>query len=109
LPYYTPVQLIARKLAWLVSASSHCLASQHIKGNHNTVANLLSYAGDVGEKAHPLANDYPNDMILTEPQSCIPQLIPEGFVISPAAQQDFLLCNSGPANHQIVLDSKRSP
>jgi hypothetical protein len=83
-PYYTPVQLIARKLARLVSASSHCLASQHIKGDHNTVADLLSYAGDVRGKPHPLANDYPNDTVLTERfHSCIPQLIPEGFVISP--------------------------
>jgi hypothetical protein len=32
-PYYEPVQLIAQKLACLVTASSHCLASQHIKGD----------------------------------------------------------------------------
>jgi hypothetical protein len=83
-PYYRPVQLIARKLARIVIASSHCLASQHIKGDYNTVADLLSYAGDVRGKDHPLANDYPSDRVLTERfHSCIPQLIPEGFVISP--------------------------
>jgi hypothetical protein len=72
-PYYEPVQLIARKLARLITASSHCLASQHIKGDYNTVTDLLSYAGDVRRKAHPLANDYPCDTLLTERfHSCIP-------------------------------------
>jgi hypothetical protein len=41
LSYYKPVQLIARKLAHLVIASSHCLTSQHIKGKQNTISNLL--------------------------------------------------------------------
>jgi hypothetical protein len=41
-PYYTAVQLIARRLARLITASSHCLASQHIKGDKNTVSDLLS-------------------------------------------------------------------
>lgn len=40
--YYKPVQLIARKLACLVIGSNHCLASQHIKGEQNTVLDLLS-------------------------------------------------------------------
>jgi hypothetical protein len=84
LPYYKPVQLIAGKLARIVIASSNCLTSQHIKGAYNTVANLLSYASDVRGKAHPIANDYPSGNILTERfHSCIPQLIPEDFIISP--------------------------
>jgi hypothetical protein len=78
-PYYKPVQLIARKLARLVTTSSHCLTSQHIKGDYNTVADLPSYAGDVRGKAYPLTNDYPFDTNLTERfHSSIPQLIPEG-------------------------------
>jgi hypothetical protein len=68
-PYYKPIQLIARKLAHLITASSHCLASQHIKGDYNTVANLLSYAGDVRGKAHPLAN------------KAIPSLMPMALVL----------------------------
>jgi hypothetical protein len=45
-PCYKAVQIIARKLARLVTSSSHCLASQHIKDNKNTVSDLLSFAGE---------------------------------------------------------------
>ena len=83
-PYYATVQLIARKLARLVTGSSHCLASQHIKGNKNTVSDLLSFAGDTRGEPHPLAQDFPSDKILTERfHSYLPQLIPAGFDISP--------------------------
>ena len=83
-PYYKAVQIIARKLARLVTGSSHCLASQHIKGDKNTVSDLLSFAGDTRGEPHPLASDYPSDHVLTTRfHSCIPQLIPVGFVISP--------------------------
>jgi hypothetical protein len=85
LPYYKAVQLTARRLlARLVTGSSHCLASQHIKGDKNTVADLLSFAGDTRGETHPLAPDYPSDCILTERfHSCLPQLIPASFNISP--------------------------
>jgi hypothetical protein len=83
-PYYKTVQVIARKLALLVTSSSHCLASQHIKGTKNTVSDLLSFAGNTRGEPHPLAPDYPSDLILTERfHSCLPQLIPAGFSISP--------------------------
>jgi hypothetical protein len=83
-PCYKPVQLIARKLARLVTGSSHCLASQHIKGDRNTVSDLLSFAGDTRGETHPLAPDCPSDRVLTERfHSCLPQLIPAGFNISP--------------------------
>ena len=83
-PYYKAVQLISRKLARLVTGSSHCLASQHIKGDKNTVSDLLSFAGDTRGEIHPLAPDYPSDHVLTTRfHSCIPQMIPAGFVISP--------------------------
>jgi hypothetical protein len=83
-PYYNAVQFIARQLARLVTGSSHCLASQHIKGDKNTIADLLSFAGDTRGEAHPLAPDYPSDRVLTERfHSCLPQLIPAGFNISP--------------------------
>jgi hypothetical protein len=45
-PHYKAVQLIARKLARLVIGSSHCLAGQHMKGDKNTIADLLTFAGD---------------------------------------------------------------
>jgi hypothetical protein len=75
---------IAIKLARLVIDSTHCLASQHIKGEQSTVFDLLSYAGDVRGYSHPLAPDIPSDSVLTQRFHLhIPQLIPEGFDISP--------------------------
>mgnify|MGYP002809672279 CR=1 FL=1 len=84
LVYYTAVQLIARKLATLVMDSSHCLASQHLKGSKNTVSDLLSYTGDTREEPHPLAPDNPSDAELTHRfHRYLPQLIPQHFEISP--------------------------
>jgi hypothetical protein len=82
--YYEPVQMIARQLARLIIGSTHCLASQHIKGEQNTVSDLLSYAGTARGYPHPLAPDFPCDTVLTQRfHSHIPQLIPKDFVISP--------------------------
>jgi hypothetical protein len=82
--YYRPVQMIARKLASLITNSTHCLASQHIQGDQNTVSDLLSFASDARGYPHPLAPDSPPDDILTQRfHSHIPQLIPKGFKISP--------------------------
>jgi hypothetical protein len=82
--YYKPVQLIARKLARLTTASTHCLASQHLKGEQNIVSDLLSFAGTARGYAHPLAPDWPSDSVLTQRfHSLIPQLIPQDFEISP--------------------------
>ena len=64
--YYAPVQLIARKIARLLLRSSHCLASQHIKGDDNVVSDLLSFAGNVRGYDHPLALDIPSDETLTQ-------------------------------------------
>jgi hypothetical protein len=82
--YHAPVQLIARQTARLLLRSSHCLASQHIKGDENIVSDLLSFAGNVRGYDHPLALDLPSDATLTQRfHDHLPQLIPEGFVISP--------------------------
>jgi hypothetical protein len=82
--YYAPVQLVARKLATLLIDSSHCLASQHLKGKKNVVADLLSYVGHEREEPHPLAPDDPSDHELTRRfHLYLPQLIPRRFEISP--------------------------
>jgi hypothetical protein len=82
-PYYAPVQFIARKVARLIIGSSHCLATQHIKGEQNTVSDLLSFAGDVRGYKHPLAFDFPSDSSLTlRFHVHLPQLIPKDFAIS---------------------------
>jgi hypothetical protein len=92
--YYKPVQLIARQLARLVIASTHCLASQHIKGDQNTVSDLLSFAGTARGYPHPLAPDLPTDHVLTQRfHTHLPQLIPKDFAISalPTEISSFLI------------------
>ena len=64
-PCYKAVQIIARKLARLVTSSLHCLASQCIKGDKNAASDLLSFARDALEEPHPLAPDCPSDLVLT--------------------------------------------
>jgi hypothetical protein len=82
--YHAPAQLIARQTARLLLRSSHCLASQHIKGDENAVSDLLSFAGDARGYDHPLALDFPSDSTLTQRfHNHLPQLIPQGFVKSP--------------------------
>ncbi len=62
---FTAVQKVARHLAMLVLNSDHCLASQHLKGEKNIVADLLSYTGSSRGHDHPLAADEPSDEVLT--------------------------------------------
>jgi hypothetical protein len=82
--YYDAVQFVARKLAELLTESTHILASQHLKGKKNVVADLLSYTGDSREEPNPLAPDNPSDQELTRRfHSFLPQLIPKAFSISP--------------------------
>ena len=52
--YYKPVQMIARQLAPLNGHSNHCLASQqHIKGERNTVSDLLCFPGNIRGSPRP--------------------------------------------------------
>jgi hypothetical protein len=79
------MQMIAQKMAHLVIDSTPCLLSQPTHpGEQNTVSNLLSFVGDICGYAHPLAHNFPSDSVLTNRfYLYIPQLIPEGFNISP--------------------------
>jgi hypothetical protein len=110
-PYYKAVQLIARKLARLITDSTHCLASQHIKGEQNIVSDLLSFEGTARGYAHPLAPDFPSDSILTERfHSCIPQLIPEDFAISPLPSEILsFLTLALQTIESSLIQSKKSP
>jgi hypothetical protein len=77
---------IARTLTLLVVSSNSCLASQHIEGDHNTVADLLSFSHQSrrGPKIHPLAAEEPLDETLTQRfHASLPQLVPTAFNISP--------------------------
>jgi hypothetical protein len=61
-----------------------CLASQHLKGLLNVVADLLSYCGSSCATPHPLAANNPDNCTLTHCfHSSLPQLIPHNFAISP--------------------------
>jgi hypothetical protein len=81
---YEAIQKVARHLASVFLDSTHCLASQHIKGDHNEVADLLSFAGHDRDKPHPLAADNPSDLVLTQRfHQFLPSQIPANFAISP--------------------------
>jgi hypothetical protein len=84
-PYYLPVQLIARKVAFLLNDSPNCLCSQHLKGESNQVADWLSFTTQTRDgKQNPVAFDDPADDLLTHRfHSSAPQLIPRHFRISP--------------------------
>jgi hypothetical protein len=84
-PYYAPVQLIARKVALLVTESRQGLCSQHLKGGNNFIADWLSFTTQTRDaKKNPVAFDEPTDDILTDRfHSSFPQLIPQHFRISP--------------------------
>ncbi len=59
--------LVARHLAALLTRFNCCLASQHIRGELNVVADLLSFAGSNKRgKPHPLASDNPPNDVLTK-------------------------------------------
>jgi hypothetical protein len=78
--------IVARKVAQLVLDADCCLASQHLKGDLNFMADLLLFAGSraraVG-KRHPIAfDDPPNDILTQRFHLYYPEQIPKTFAIS---------------------------
>ncbi|KAI2509039.1 hypothetical protein MHU86_5415 [Fragilaria crotonensis] len=73
----------ARHLATILMKYDCCIASQHIKGESNVVADLLSFAGnDNRDKTHPLAHDDPPNDILTQRfRENLTSQVPENFDI----------------------------
>ena len=83
--------LVARKVAQLLMTFKCCLASQHVTGELNVVADLLSFAGKGRGKGHPLAFDDPSNDELTERfLTALPSQVPENFVISQLPED--ILC-----------------
>ena len=84
--------MVARTLAKLLMTHNCCLASQHLKGELNLVADWLSFVGsETRGKAHPLAFDDPPDDILTDRfHQSLPSQIPENFAISTLPNE--ILC-----------------
>jgi hypothetical protein len=73
-----------RQLSRVLLQNDHCLASQHLKGELNTVADLLSFSGSSRGKPHPIAFDDPPDDVLTQRfHTHFASQIPENFKISP--------------------------
>jgi hypothetical protein len=76
---------VARHVAQVVLDADCCLASQHIRGELNFVADLLSFAGSrtrAGGKRHPIAfDDPPNDILTQRFHLYYPEQIPENFEI----------------------------
>jgi hypothetical protein len=80
--YYPVVKLIARRLAEKVVTAKATLCSQHLAGEHNRVADLLSFEGVDRGKEEPLTIDRPPNSILTERVHRFhSQLVPVGFRI----------------------------
>jgi hypothetical protein len=75
---------VARHLANVLLDHECCIASQHIRGELNTVADLLSFVGtDDRGKGHPLAHDHPpNDVLTRRFHTHFVSQIPAAFVIS---------------------------
>jgi hypothetical protein len=85
--------IAARKVAQLVLDADCCLASQHLKGDLNFVADPLPFAGSrarAGGKRHPIAfDDPPNDIITKRFHLCYPQQIPKTFAMSQLPSEIF--------------------
>jgi hypothetical protein len=79
--------VVAQKVALLALDAGCGLASQHLQGDLNTVADLLSFAGGItraGGKRHPVAFDDPPDDIITQRfHLCCSEQMPKNFRMSP--------------------------
>ena len=84
--------MVARHLASLLLKHNCCLASQHIRGELNVVADLLSFAGKSERgKPHPLAfDDPPNDILTNRFRLHLTSQVPENFRISQLPNE--MLC-----------------
>ena len=74
--------MVARHIATLLMKHQCCLATQHIKGEVNMVADFLSFVGSERGKGHPLAyDDPPNDILTDRFRSHLRSQVPESFNI----------------------------
>ena len=86
---YKAANFIARKLAELVSSSKNFLASQHVPGDQNNIADWLTFEGKDRQEngtviVNPVAYDCPsNDQLTQRCRFHFPQLVPPSFKILP--------------------------
>jgi hypothetical protein len=106
--------VVARHVALLVLNAGCCLASQHIQGDLNTVADLLSFAGGMtraGGKRHPIAfDDPPNDILTQRFHLYYSEQIPANFKISPLPKKisSWVLSVLQIAASYLTAESKRA-
>ena len=105
--------LASRHVALLALNTNCCLVSQHLRGDLNTVADLLSFAGDItraGEKKHPVAFDDPPDDIPTQRfHLCCPGQIPANFKISsPSVISSWVMCILQTAASCLTVEPKKA-
>jgi hypothetical protein len=85
---------VARHLANVLMDNNCCIVSQHINGDMNVVADLLSFSGTSERgKPHPLASvDPPNDVLTQRFLDELPEQVPANFKISqlPREVLDFV-------------------
>jgi hypothetical protein len=87
--------------------SPHYLASQHIKGKHNVVSDLLSFENSDQGYLHPLAYDSPDDNILTQRfHAFLPTQIPLDFTIT-TPQRNVIRDHASTASWQIIFDHRQ--
>jgi len=92
--YYPAVKFIARTVARAVLDGKSQLSTQHIAGEKNVVADILSFAGDVRGKCSKETQDNPpNDELTHRIHLSLPQEIPSGFRIQdlPSETESFVL------------------
>jgi len=76
---------VARSIATTVMNNGACLATQHIKGKLNVVADLMSYTSELrdGSSRNPIAHDEPsNDELTQRLLTYFPHQVPANFKIS---------------------------
>ena len=106
--------MVARHVAQLVLNAGCCLASQHIPGELNTVADLLSFAGGItraGGKQHSIAfDDPPNDILTQRFHLYYSEQIPESFRISqlPNEISSWVLSVLRTAASYLTAESKKA-
>jgi hypothetical protein len=104
--------VVARQVALLVLNAGCCLASQHIRGDLNVIADLLSFSGGItraGGKRHPIAFDDPPNNILTQRfHLYYMEQIPENFKISqlPSEILSWVLSILRIAASSLTVESK---
>jgi hypothetical protein len=98
----------ARQLARVLIDTDHCLASQHLKGELNTVADLLSFSGSSRGKPHPIAFDDPSDDVLTQRfHTHFASQIPANFKISPLPKKILSWIVTVLQTHELYLTLDR--